>query len=433
MRRLLLATALAVMTMNVPAQVAPERAREISNRLLDHLDHGRFAEAEAMFDEAMRAAVPKAQLASVWQSLSPAKARGGAELVSQGTTQVVRTPLERVEADFVSTVAIAADGRVSGLFVQPAARAIAPAPAVPVDANYTEHDTIVGEGERALPATLALPKGQGPFPTVVLVHGSGAHDRDETIGPNRPFLDIARGLASRGIAVLRYEKRNRVRPQDHADGVDIDGETTDYALLAVARLRQTPGIDASRIFVLGHSQGGMMAPRIGRRDPAIAGLILFAAPARKLLDILVEQNDRLLRMQGQRESAAGIAHMQILESQVAAIRRDGDVAATGTPLGQPAAYWRSVDAVDPLAEARAANQPLLVLHGGHDIQVVDADFALWQSLSATRAGMTLKRYPELNHLGMKSEAGAGLASYEVPGHVDEALITDIAAWIRARR
>ena len=73
-----------------------------------------------------------------------------------------------------------------------------------------------GDGERALPGTLAMPKGTGPFPAVVLVHGSGPQDRDETVGPNKPFLDIARALAAQGIAVLRYEKRTQARPQDFA-------------------------------------------------------------------------------------------------------------------------------------------------------------------------------------------------------------------------
>ena len=73
-----------------------------------------------------------------------------------------------------------------------------------------------------------------------------------------------------------------------------------------------------------------------------------------------------------------------------------------------------------------------MLHGGRDIQVVDADFAGWQALASSRAGMALKRYPTLNHLGLESEADAGLASYEIPGHVDAGLIEDIATWIAGR-
>ena len=433
MRRLTLAMLMAMTAMTAHAQVAPDAARATATKLLDHLDRGEFAQAEAMFDDAMRAAVPQATLGQVWKSLPAAGSRGDTKLRADGDTQVTQTLLTRADARFIATVAIAADGRVSGLLVQPAPVA-APVAAVPADAAYAERDAQVGDRERALPATLAMPKGDGPFPAVVLVHGSGPNDRDETIGANRPFLDIARGLAAQGIAVLRYDKRTQARPQDYADGqVTIDNETTDDAVLAVQALRAMPGIDSQRIYVLGHSQGGMMAPRIGQRDPRIAGLILLAAPARNLLDILIEQNDRILTMQGQRQSTAGIAHMDALTAQVAAIRGKGDVAKTGTPMDQPASYWRTVDAVDPLAEARKAPQPILILHGGHDIQVVDADWQAWQRAFGADRRVTLKAYPNLNHLGIESAAGAGLDSYQQPGSVDATLIDDMARWIKARQ
>ena len=181
----------------------------------------------------------------------------------------------------MAKVAVGADGKIVGLLIQPAQATQVPAPAVAEDANFSEREVMVGEGERALPGTLDMPKGDGPFPAVVLVHGSGAHDRDETIGPNKPFLDIARGLAAQGVAVLRYEKRSHVRPQDFASGnFGVDDETTNDAVLAVETLRQTAGIDPKRVFVLGHSQGGMMAPRIAMKDGNTAGLVLLAAPAR---------------------------------------------------------------------------------------------------------------------------------------------------------
>src|SRR5690606_29657538 len=126
---------------------------------------------------------------------------------------------------------------------------------------------------------------EAPAPATGRALGSGPHDRDETVGPNKPFLDIARGLAAQGVAVLRYDKRTKARPQDYADGsVTIDSETTDDAVFAVAALREAPGIDPARVYVLGHSQGAMMAPRIAARSGHVAGLVLLAAPARPLLD-----------------------------------------------------------------------------------------------------------------------------------------------------
>ncbi len=430
MRRTLIACALAMATLPALAQVAPDTARATATRLLDHLDRGEFAQAEAMFDANMKQAVPTEQLAQVWKSLPADGTRGEAFLRTEGDSQILLIPLTRGDTHLNASISIDAQGLVSGLLIRPAPPAPPPPPTTA--ANFTEKDVMVGDGERALPATLAMPKGEGPFPAVVLVHGSGPQDRDETIGANRPFLDIARGLAAQGIAVLRYDKRSQARPQDYAGGVDIDNETTDDAVTALATLRAQPGIDPKRVFVLGHSQGGMMAPRIAMKDGNTAGLVLLAAPARNLLDILMEQNVRLLGMQGIQDTPVGIAHLDKLKAQIANVRGAGD-AAIGAPMDLPLAYWRSVDAVDPVAEARKADEPMLILQGGHDIQVVDADWQAWQAAFGGDKAVTMKHYPTLNHLAIESEANAGLESYQKPGHVDPTLIDDIAVWIKADR
>ncbi|GAA4861384.1 alpha/beta hydrolase [Luteimonas vadosa] len=414
---------------------------EIATRLLDHMDAGNYAAAEAMFTAGMAAAVPADKLQAVWESLpaqaGEARGRGEPEVKSRDGMHVVRVPLQHAKADLVASIAIDADGKVAGFLVQPAAAPAAAPP--PADAGYEEREVQVGDGERALSGLLAMPQGDGPFPAVVLVHGSGPHDRDESIGPNRPFLDIARGLAAQGIAVLRFDKRTKVRPQDFADGtLTIDGETTDDAVAAVAALAATPGIDPTRIFVLGHSQGGMMAPRIAARAGAagtpVAGLVLLAAPARKLLDILVEQNRRLAVLDDATTSVAEATAIDKLRMQVNAIRAasgDGDaaVAPGDTPLGLPAAYWRSTDAVDPVAEAEALALPMLVLQGARDIQVVDADWQRWKRAFHDDPKVTFKLYPALNHLAIAGEGPGSLAEYGTPGHVDAGLIEDVAEWI----
>ncbi|MDQ3494952.1 MAG: alpha/beta fold hydrolase [Pseudomonadota bacterium] len=430
-----------------PALAAEEAATptEQATRLLDHLDAGDYAAAEAMFSAEMASAVPADKLQAVWQSLptqaGAAQGRGTPVVQSQAGTTLVEVPLHHVNAALIARVAINEGGEVVGFLIQPAPPAAAAAP--PDNASYMENDFLVGEGARALPGTLALPKADAPTagrPAVVLVHGSGPHDRDQTIGPNRPFLDLARGLATRDIAVLRYDKRTRARPQDYADGpLSIDSETTDDAVAAVAALRSTPGIDPDRVFVLGHSQGAMMAPRIAARANAagapLAGLILLAAPARPLLDILIEQNRRMAVLDDGRTSPREAAAIDQLRAQVRAVRAGGsagaeDLPAAQLPMGLPAAYWRSIDAVDPVAEAQAVALPMLLLQGARDIQVVDADWQAWRGGFHDDPKVTFKLYDALSHLGIAGEGPGSLADYTTPGQVDGTLIDDIAAWIR---
>lgn len=414
-----------------------EAATATANALFEAMDAGDYAAAEAMFTPEMAQAVPAERLQAVWESLpaqaGPARGRGEPQVSGGPAGALVVVPLHFANAELVAKVAVTLDGKVSGFLVQPAPPPAAEAPAA--DAGFSERELSIGEGERALPATLALPDGAGPFPAVVLVHGSGPHDRDETIGPNRPFLDIARGLAAQGIAVLRYEKRTRARPQDYADpaSLTIDSETTDDAVLAVQALHALPEVDDARVFVFGHSQGGMLAPRIAAQANAagapVAGLVLFAAPSRKLLDIVIEQNRRLAVLDDARTSDEERAAIDALRAQVRAIRAGGEV--ESTPMNLPAGYWRSTDAVEPVAEAEAAGLPMLVLQGARDIQVVDADWQLWKAAFHDDPKVTFKLYPALNHLGIAGEGDGGLEEYAVPGHVDAGLVADVAAWIGA--
>ena len=405
-------------------------------RLLDRLDAGAYAEAEAMFSPEMAAAVPAAKLQAVWEAL-PAQAgkangRGDAKPTPGASGTLVEIPLQYEKASLLAKIAVGTDGKVIGFMVQPAPAAPVAAPAVAEDAAYGERDMAVGEGDRALPGTLAMPKGDGPFPAVVLVHGSGPHDRDETIGPNTPFLDIARGLAAQGIAVLRYEKRTKARPQDFAGGTfGVDDETTNDAVLAVDALRKTEGIDPKRIFVLGHSQGGMMAPRIASVSGHVAGLVLMAAPARSLLDIVIEQNRRFAVLDDNKTSDAERDAIAQITAQVRQTRDPATDIATRTLMGQPAGYWRSIDAVDPVADAAAVALPMLVLQGARDIQVVDADWGRWRGAFHDDPKVAFKLYESLNHLGIAGEGNGSLAEYQQSGHVDDALIDDVAQWIKA--
>jgi hypothetical protein len=176
----------------------------------------------------------------------------------------------------------------------------------------------------------------------------------------------------------------------------------------------------------------MMAPRIAAQSGHVAGLVLLAAPARPLLDILIEQNIRLAVLDDAKTSDAEAAAIAKLKGQVAAVRAGGDVADADSPMQQPVAYWRSTEAVDPVSEAKAVALPMLVLQGAQDIQVVDADWQRWKGGFHDDPKVEFKLYPTLNHFGIAVEGEQGPAQYRHPGHVDPALVADVAGWILAQ-
>ena len=264
---------------------------------------GDFTLAVSGFDETMLKAMPAATLEALWTKQLPAqvgafKQQGPARREELQGYQIVLVTCSFEKTLLDARVVFDKAGKIAGLqFVPPAPPAKYEPPAYADPAKLTETDVTVGSGEWALPGTLTMPKGSGPFPGLVLVHGSGPNDRDETLGPNKPFKDLAWGLATRGIAVLRYDKRSKVYgkkivadPKLEAT-VTVKEETIDDAVAAAALLQKTPGIDPKRVFVLGHSLGGYLMPRIAlaAKPLHLAGFISMAGLTRPLDDTILRQ------------------------------------------------------------------------------------------------------------------------------------------------
>lgn len=296
--------------------------------------------------------------------------------------------------------------------------------------NFTETEVVVGSSPYALPGTLTMPIGEGPFPAVVIVHGSGPNDRDGTLAVNRPYRDIAQGLASQGIAVLRYDKRTFVYRNPVA-GFTVDHEITDDAVAAVELLRQTAGVDAERIYVLGHSQGAMFAPRIAERDGMLAGIIMMAGTPHPFDQVLNTQIDYLRSL----DPNADVGGLDMLVQVLDSIRDGADpVEAFGGDESQ-SAYWTSVLEYTPGETAQRLDLPMLVLQGARDYQTTLADFALWGDLLGERENVSLIAYPTLNHIFMALgdlDRLAMASDYNEPGFVDGQVIEDIAGWIRGQ-
>lgn len=269
--------------------------------------------------------------------------------------------------------------------------------------SFTSVRRLRPRGSRLSPAKLTIPEGKGPFPAVVLVHGSGPHDMDETIGPNKPFRDIGDGLAERGIATLRYVKRTSQYGGRLPAGITLREETVDDAVSAVRLLRGNPQIDSKRIYVIGHSLGGYAAPRIGQADTAIAGLVVLAGNTRPF-DVLIDEQVKYL----------------------------GGSAAQATEMKQriPEAYRKDL-AADPVAIARTLRMPMLILQGERDYQVTMEDFRGWQTLQGPR--VTLKSYPALNHLFQPGQGKSKPAEYQMVAPFSPMVLDDIAKWIRETR
>ncbi|HSA95588.1 MAG TPA: alpha/beta fold hydrolase [Acidobacteriota bacterium] len=410
------------------------------------LAKGDFELATRDFDATMLKVFGPDKIEAMWAKQLPAqlgafKQQGPARREEQQGYEIVLITCSFEKALIDARVVFDKEGKIAGLnFVPTAPPAKYEPPAYADPARFEETDVTVGSGEWALPGTLTMPKGAGPFPGLVLVHGSGPNDRDETLGPNKPFKDLAWGLATRGIAVLRYEKRGKAYqkkiladPRLEAT-MTVKDETIDDAIAATALLQHTKGVDAKRVFILGHSLGGFLMPRIALagKPLAIAGFISLAGLTRPLEDTMIRQMTYLYGLAGNTLTEDDKKRLEDLKAQAARIKalKDADRGSTTKLLGAMPAYWLDLRGYDPPEAAKSVMKPMLFLQGGRDYQVTTEDLDNWKKALGGRNDVEFRLYPKLNHFFYGGEGVLVPLEYmQKHGSVAPEAIEDIAAFI----
>ena len=304
-----------------------------------------------------------------------------------------------------------------------------------------EERIVIGENTKyPLNGLLTLPADAAtPVPAAVFVHGSGASNMDEKVGKLTPFKDLAQGLARHGIASVRYDKRTfahgfkMLRNKDLE--ITVKTETIDDAILATELLKKDPRIDPERVFIIGHSMGGMLSPRIDAEGGNYRGLIIMAGSPRKLEEIILDQNEAMLR------STKGFIN-RIVKKQVAkfAAMFEGmyelsDVEAKKKKMGGGTTlyYFKEMGAHPAAGYLLSTEKPILIMQGEKDFQATaEKDFAAYKQLLTGKENVTFRLYENLSHGFVPSVYGDIMKAkqeYNVEQHISEEVIADIADWI----
>ncbi|MDX2261441.1 MAG: alpha/beta fold hydrolase [Gemmatimonadales bacterium] len=335
-----------------------------------------------------------------------------------------------------SVVSIDAAGNVTGGYLPgqnirivvvegAAAAAIAfgrPDYAAPAGAPYlVEEVEVKAPAGHMLAGSLTLPIARrGRMPAVITITGSGQQDRDESlpIVPGfRLFRQVADTLARHGIAVLRLDDRGV-----GGSGGEINGTSADFAddiRAAVAFLRTRPEIDPARIALVGHSEGGMIAPMIAATDRRLAAIVLMAGPAQSGRQIIDYQLGRAVTGDPTIPAASR-------DSAAAAVRAAFDSTTAKGP------WMRYFLAYDPLPTLRRVRQPVLILQGATDRQVTAEQAPLIEQTlrAAGNRRVTSVIFPDRNHLFLRDADGSPTGYASLPGgHVDAEVMGTLVRWL----
>jgi len=426
-----------VFVLPISAQTQEEQIQK-SEQLLKYVIEGKGSDAFAMLNEKVRAAVSAEQLGGMWKSLEgqfgKLKKKGEWQTNDIGGQPIIFVDLafELYSLRFIT--AFDKDGLANTIRFAPSPIQASVVNVQPDTSYFKESEIKVCTGKFELPGILCMPKVKENVPVAILLHGSGPNDRDETIGPNKVFRDLAWGLAKEGIASIRYDKRTNIygtRSTAEGEGLTLNSEVVDDAVSAIMLAKSLKQINPEKIYLVGHSLGAMLAPLVATRCKQLKGIIMMSGNARSLEDLLPEQVEYITSLDGL--SAEEEKQLKELKTQVANVKKLGKRgydSSISLPLGLPASYWKDLNTYKQTDVARKLTLPILILQGERDYQVTMEDYNMWFSVLHNRPNVTFKLYPKLNHLYREGTGKSTLSEYMKPGEMPQYVVKDIADWIK---
>jgi dienelactone hydrolase len=357
-------------------------------------------------------------------------------LENQSYNIITRTKLKFAKAEMVLSLTFTEDGLVKGMFISPYSN-FYNIPSYVKDLSFLEGKYEFGKEGWKIKGTISYPRDDQKHPLVIIVHGSGPTDRDGSIGRTKIYRDLAWGLASKGICVFRYDKRSYIHGSklfmEAYQGKDYTpyDEVVEDVLYAIELMKKNVHVDTNNIIILGHSQGGMMAPLIAK-NADVKAMIFLAANAHPMQDLLIEQMNYLY-------PDSIIGEKEYVE-KVKVIRQANFAKKKKLPLETPtdslpfnvrAGYWNYLNEYNQVKVFQKTKQPALILQGERDYQVTMTDFKLWQKAAKKRKAPTVFiSYPSLNHLFIAGEGLSKPSEYNTSGSLNEKVVTDISTWIK---
>ena len=419
-------------TLIVFSTKAQSTIEEVAHCLSKH----KYKKVYKSFDDNMKSKISKAKLEEIWVQME--KVSGNLTAMEDVTSTSVdggvrQTAVLKFDQSALKlSLSENKEGKLSGLFIsQLGYQQPKYAEGLGVGKKYINFNS----HSFNMSGELVIPLDCKNCPVVIFVHGSGPNDKDETIGPNKVFYDLAMGLASKGVASYRYDKRSKLYPETVAGQFDLYDETINDAISAFRIIKSDTSLKFGKYVMLGHSLGAYAMPLIADSlGDELNGAILFSSNARKLEDLIEYQMNYLTNFDGELTSEE---QKVIKENTQRAenIRTDNftnETSAENLLAYWPGTFWKGIANYSPVSTLKQnKTTPFYILQGEKDYQITMTDFEIWRSEVGAQSNVTMMSYPGLTHLFTPTESvKSGPQDYFLPNNVDFKVIFDIADWVR---
>lgn len=415
-----------------PVSFDEEKLTNLGKQYAQEMANGDFASISSNFSEDVKKKLNEDTLKSTWDGVVKDIGKyDGVNDVSYSEKNNMATVVTILKYELNGlkvSVTFDSNENVAGLFMNYASIK----EELSSNDKFEEQQIYIGEGDNKLDGILTLPKNVEKPPVAILVQGSGQSDMDETIGAvgNKPFKDIAHGLANNGIASIRYNKRYYQYPESTPANLTIQDEVINDVNLAIDLAYNNSSLDNERITVIGHSLGGMLAPEIAKGNEKVNAVISLAGSPRKLEDIIYDQNQDVVNAMTDKSDSEKKELMKQVKTEVDKVKNLKESDKSQTIFGINSEYWVSLNKINTTEILKELKVPMLFLQGEEDFQVyADVDYKKWQELCLGKDNASFKLYPNLNHLFMQSNGKKDITEYDVKGTVDSNVILDISNWI----
>lgn len=418
--------------------LATQKAIEI----IDLFKTEQYEKAYLIGDEILQRRITPDRLQSIWESLATIngdlKEVGSTAYLFIDTAHITTTKLKYKNGSVGLRLSFNNSWKLVGLFI--------------VDAepiyNIPDYVNTFGFYEIKIPfgpkgfereAILTVPIQQKKYVCVIIIGGSGGIDKDATIGPNKIYKDFSWGLAAKGIATLRFDKRTKYYfgkiMENHKNGnyYTIEQEYLEDVKELIKKVSKKDAIDANRIYLMGHSQGAGMMPLFLKQNKLVAGAIMAAGNYTSMPNLMQYQFDYLQPLQANSKSDSVLFdNLRVQAKNATKSNLPNTFPNDSLPTMYPFSYWNYMNKIDFINLAKTNKKPVLVIQGERDYQVPLSEYKLWKDALIDHNNYMFTSFTKLNHLFMEGEGKSIPAEYSIRSNVPEYVIEEIAKWIKAQ-